>query len=37
MRIAAESSRIRVYVIPTDEEKIIAQHTVTLIDIRRTK
>jgi acetate kinase len=28
MRITTESSRLRVYVIPTDEEKIIAEHTV---------
>jgi acetate kinase len=27
-RITAEASRIRVYVIPTDEEKMIAEHTV---------
>jgi acetate kinase len=31
MRITAEVSRIRVYVIPTDEEKMIAEHTVSHI------
>jgi acetate kinase len=31
MRIMAEASRIRVYVIPTDEEKMIAVHTVTTL------
>jgi acetate kinase len=31
MRITAEASRIRVYVIPTDEEKMIARHTVSHI------
>jgi len=30
-RITAEASRIRVYVIPTDEEKMIAEHTVSHI------
>jgi acetate kinase len=30
MRITAEVSRIRAYVIPTDEEKMIAEHTVRL-------
>jgi acetate kinase len=32
MRITAEASRICVYVIPTDEEKMIAEHTVKHID-----
>ena len=27
MRITSEASRIRVYVIPTDEERMIAEHT----------
>ena len=31
MRITAEASRIRVYVIPTDEEKMIARHTLSHI------
>jgi acetate kinase len=31
MLITAEVSRIRVYVIPTDEEKMIAEHTVSHI------
>jgi acetate kinase len=31
MRITVEASRIRVYVIPTDEEKMIARHTVSHI------
>jgi acetate kinase len=31
MRITVEASRIRVYVIPTDEEKMIAEHTVSHI------
>ena len=31
MRITAEVSRIRVYVIPTDEEKMIAEHTVSSV------
>jgi acetate kinase len=29
MRISAPASRLRVYVIPTDEEKMIAQHTLS--------
>jgi acetate kinase len=32
MRINAEASHVRVYVIPTDEEKVIAQHTVRCVD-----
>jgi acetate kinase len=32
MRITAETSRIRVYVIPTDEERMIAEHTVRHLD-----
>ena len=32
MRITAETSRIRVYVIPTDEERMIAEHTVKHLD-----
>ena len=32
MRITAEASRICVYVIPTDEEKMITEHTVKHID-----
>jgi acetate kinase len=32
MRINAEASHVRVYVIPTDEEKMIAQHTVRYVD-----
>jgi acetate kinase len=32
MRINTESSRVRVYVIPTDEEKMIALHTVKHVD-----
>ena len=28
MRITPEASRIRVYVIPTDEERMIAEHTI---------
>ena len=31
MRITTETSRVRVYVIPTDEEKMIAAHTVKQI------
>jgi acetate kinase len=31
MRISTEASRIRVYVIPTDEERMIAEHTVKYI------
>jgi acetate kinase len=27
-RISAQASRVRVYVIPTDEERMIAEHTV---------
>src|SRR5438132_1058630 len=32
MRINTEASHVRVYVIPTDEEKMIAQHTVRYVD-----
>jgi acetate kinase len=32
MRIMAEASRIRVYVIPTDEERMLAEHTVKHVD-----
>jgi acetate kinase len=32
VRINAEASYVRVYVIPTDEEKMIAQHTVSYVD-----
>jgi acetate kinase len=32
MRITAETSRIPVYVIPTDEERMIAEHTVKHVD-----
>jgi acetate kinase len=28
MSITAEASRVRIYVIPTDEERMIAEHTV---------
>ncbi len=31
-RISAHSGRVPVYVIPTDEERIIAEHTVKHID-----
>jgi acetate kinase len=31
MRIAAKASRVAVYVIPTDEERMIAEHTVKLL------
>jgi acetate kinase len=32
MQISAEASRLRIYVIATDEEKMIAQHTLRHID-----
>jgi acetate kinase len=32
MQISRDSSRVRVYVIPTDEEKMIALHTAKHID-----
>ena len=32
MRITAKTSRIRAYVIPTDEEKMLAEHTVKHVD-----
>jgi acetate kinase len=28
IRVSTEASRVRVYVIPTDEERMIAEHTV---------